>query len=139
MSTENPSVYLLKKYLEACRSQRQEDARKASSATQHLEDYPALKKPELLLFEFESLIGLKKTEIKDNWKLALSSLKSFFFPELKDDDSINDDQLTTKILQKVTDHFKPKKSSTCDTNQIVQIFDVCIQFFQLFFFLTGYV
>lgn len=129
MSNENPSIYSLKKDLEACRSKRLEDSRKATSALDHLHDYPALKIPELVIFEFESIIGLAKTEIKNNWKTALPSLKRFFLPDSKDEDTITDDQLTTKILLKVTEHFKAKKnSSACSTNHIDEIFDVRIKF-----------
>ena len=48
MKKLNPSISVLQRDLEACRSKRRQDAKKASSAAEHLTDYPALKYSDLV-------------------------------------------------------------------------------------------
>ena len=52
MEKENPSISILKKEMEACRKKRREEAKKSISSMAHLQDYPALRLPELVSRNF---------------------------------------------------------------------------------------
>ncbi|XP_033228847.1 uncharacterized protein LOC117180457 [Belonocnema kinseyi] len=121
---DNPSIFSFKKDLEACRPERKE-AKKAPSATKHLDDYPALKKPQLLAWELECEIGLSNMKIKENWITALPKLIDYFSRLDTNINALAQDHLTILILLKVTDHFKLKRlKKDSHTGHIVQIYPI---------------
>lgn len=55
MCKQTPSLIVLKALLSQCRKKRQEDARKAKSAVEHLKKYPALKIKSLVSYNYTSI------------------------------------------------------------------------------------
>ncbi|XP_051168584.1 uncharacterized protein LOC127286250 [Leptopilina boulardi] len=123
MAKQSPSINILKNLLIRCRKKRQEDAKRASSVEMHLRDYPALKFQQLVLNEFEAIVGLSLPELRDRWSIAVPKLVNYFAPN--DNTWLNKtiSQLSVQALQLISTHFKARFGQENRSRHIIEIFE----------------
>ncbi|KAJ8683518.1 hypothetical protein QAD02_019310 [Eretmocerus hayati] len=103
MAEAKPSMKNLKQFLKQCRQARVPDS-KTSSAIKHLKEFPALKYPELLMWEFQEVFKVDPKIMKLRWIQASMKLMKFFSQPAVDDENLR----TIHLLQLIATHFYKK-------------------------------
>ncbi|KAJ8681222.1 hypothetical protein QAD02_017009 [Eretmocerus hayati] len=107
LAKENPSIPKLKKYLDECRATRVVELKNTKLSTRmHLQKYPALKRSDMVTYEFEKIFGTLWIELKENWTNALSKMKTHFCLESAIDDV---DSLTIQTLNRICQKLCKKR------------------------------
>ncbi|KAJ8682592.1 hypothetical protein QAD02_018384 [Eretmocerus hayati] len=109
LAKKTPSITMLKKYLDECRTKRLEELKSSQlPAGMHLKRYPALKRSDMVTYEFEKLSKIPTIGLKANWISALSKIKVYFCIE---DDIGNNDSLTIQALNCICQKLCKKKKN----------------------------
>ncbi|KAJ8676132.1 hypothetical protein QAD02_011918 [Eretmocerus hayati] len=116
MQQQNPSVVELKKLLVACREERVVLAKKSDAQT-HLRDFPALKVPEILSWEFLQVFKVDPKIMKLRWLEALRKTEILFPRTLVGDENIRN----IEVLELISENFYRKNKEA--SKSILEIYD----------------
>ncbi|KAJ8674151.1 hypothetical protein QAD02_005413 [Eretmocerus hayati] len=116
MQQANPSITILKECLELCRTARVAHS-KISSADNHLRKFTALKKSDLLLWEFHQVFQIQSELMRTRWIEASLKLEEHFSQVHTDDEDVR----TVNLLRLISKKFNKKNKEAFEA--VVKVYD----------------